>query len=205
VLFDYRGKPAFLIWGSEHLTAHACNDGAQLWSCGGFNPRQVANWPAIASPVVWNGMAIVPVGRDDRQGQARVHGIRLDGEGDVTASHRAWQRDDVGVFCCSPSEYKGRIYLLQYRGGVVCLDPATGKTLWSDALPRGSASYYASPAIAHGILYAAREDGAVFTARIGERFELLSENALGERIVASPVLAGDSLLIRGDKHLFSIR
>jgi outer membrane protein assembly factor BamB len=204
-IIEHHGNPAFLIWGAEHLTAHAADGGATLWSCAGFNPRRTENWPAIASPIVQDGMAIVPVGRDDRQGQASIHGIRIDGDGDVTSSHRAWQRNDVGVFCCSPSAYKGRIYLLQNRGGVICLDPVTGKTVWSDALPRGAANYYASPALANGILYAAREDGTVFTARIGDRFELLCENPLGERIVASPVLANDSLLLRGDKHLFSIR
>jgi outer membrane protein assembly factor BamB len=205
VFFDYKGTPAFLLWGAEHLTAHAAANGALLWSCGGFNPRQTPNWPAIASPVVQGGIAIVPVGRDDRQGQASLHGIRIDGSRDVTATGRAWQRDDLGVFCCTPAGYKGRIYLLRNRGGVVCLDPATGKTIWADALPRGTASYYASPVLANGILYAAREDGVVFTARVGDRLELLSENPLGERVVASLVLANDSLLIRGDKHLFSVR
>lgn len=202
--FDYHGKPAFLIWGGEHLTAHSEADGSLLWSCGGFNPRKTINWPAIACPVVQGGIAILPVGRDDRQGQAKLYGIGMDGAGDVTETHRVWQREDLGVFCCTPSEYKGRIYILRHRGGVVCLDPATGKTIWADAFPQGSTPFYASPVIANGVLYAAREDGAVFTARVEDRFELLSENPMGERIVATPVLASDRLLIRGDNHLFCI-
>jgi outer membrane protein assembly factor BamB len=204
VFFQHQGRPAFLLWGADHLTAHSAADGALLWSCGGFNPAGTAFWPAIASPVVRNGIAVVAVGRDDRAGQARIHGIRIDGSGDVTATHRAWQRDDLGVFCCTPVEYGGRIYLLRHRGGVVCLDPATGETVWEDAFPRGSASYYASPVIANGILYAAREDGVVFAAWVGEKFELLSENPMGERIVASPVPAGNCLLLRGDRHLYCI-
>ena len=115
--FEYRGKPAFLVWGGEHLTAHSAAEGKLLWSCGGFNPKRMPNWPAIATPVVHEGMAIVPIGRDDRKGQAMVDGIRLDGEGDVTATHRAWRREDVGVFACTPAEYEGRVYLLQNRGG----------------------------------------------------------------------------------------
>jgi outer membrane protein assembly factor BamB len=205
LFFDYQGKPAFLLWGAEHLTAHAVADGALLWSCGGFNPRQSPNWPAIASPVVSGSIAIVPVGRDDRPGQARIYGVRIDAAADATATRIAWQRDDVGVFCCSPAEYNGRSYLLRNRGGVVCLDPATGKTIWADALPSGTAGYYSSPVIANGILYAAREDGVVFTVRIGEKFELLSANPLGERILASPGLANDCLFLRGDKHLFCIK
>ncbi|MGV3724313.1 MAG: PQQ-binding-like beta-propeller repeat protein [Actinomycetota bacterium] len=204
VLFKHKGRPALLIWGADHLTAHSLADGAVLWSCGGFNPRETKNWPAIATPVIHNGMAIVPVGRDDRPGQARLHGVRMDGSGDVTATHRAWQRDDVGVFCSTPIEYKGRIFLLRHRGGVVCVDPTTGKTLWEDAFPRSSSSYYSSPVVANGILYAAREDGTVFTARIEDKFELLSENVMGERIVASPTPANNSILLRSEKHLFCI-
>ena len=51
---------------------------------------------------------------------------------------------------------------------------------------------------------AAREDGVVFTARVGERFEMLGENLMGERIVASPVPVADRLLLRGDRHLFCV-
>jgi outer membrane protein assembly factor BamB len=204
VLFDYQGKPAILLWGADHLTAHSLANGSLLWDCAGFNPRGTVNWPAIATPVLSKNMAIVPVGRDDRPGQARLHGIRLDGSGDVTETHRAWKREDVGVFCSTPVEYQGRIYLLRHRGGVVCLDPETGKTLWEDAFPRASSSFYSSPVIANGVLYAAREDGMVFTARVGDQFELLGENAMGERTVASPVPANNCLLIRSDKHLFCI-
>ena len=204
VLFDHAGRKALLVWGADHLTAHAASDGTLIWSCGQFNPDGRDYWPAIASPVIHGNMAIVPVGRDDRPGQARVHGIRLDGSGDVTGTHRAWKRDDLGVFVSTLAEYKGRIFLLRHRGEVVCLDPANGKTMWSEALPRGTASYYASPVIANGVLYAAREDGTVFAARVEDKFELLSENPMGERIVASPVPAENRLLVRGDKHLFCI-
>jgi outer membrane protein assembly factor BamB len=202
--FNYKGKPAILLWGADHLTAHSVADGSVLWECGGFNPKGTVNWPAIATPVIQNGMVIVPVGRDDRPGQARLHGIRMDGSGDVTATHRAWQREDVGVFCSTPVEYKGRIFLLRHRGGVVCVDPATGKTIWENAFPRSSSSFYSSPVIANGVLYAAREDGTIFAARVEDQFELLSENAMGERTVASPVPANNTLLIRSDKHLFCI-
>jgi outer membrane protein assembly factor BamB len=204
VFFEQDGKQAFLIWAADHVTAHSAADGALLWSVGGFNPDKTAFWPAIATPVIQGDLAIIPVGRDDRPNQARVHGIRLGGQGDVSASHRAWQRDDVGVFVAAPVAYDGRVYLLRHKGEIVCLDPATGKTLWSESLPKASAPYYSSPTIANGVLYAAREDGVVFAAKVGEKFELLGESPMGERLIASPVPVADKLLIRGDKHLFCI-
>jgi len=204
VLFQHDGRLALLLWGADHLTAHSASDGALLWSCANFNPDSTGYWPAIASPVIYGKHAIVPVGRDDRPGQSRVYAVRLDGHGDVTETHRAWKRDDVGVFVSSPAEYKGRIYLLRHRGEVVCLDPATGRTLWAEPLPRTSANYFASPVIANGLLYAAREDGVVFVARVEDKFELLSENPMKERLVASPALGDNRLLLRGDRHLFCI-
>ena len=204
LVFQHAGKTALLVWGADLLTAHDAASGDVLWSCGGFNPDGTGLWPAISTPVIAGDVVVVPVGRDDRPGQARVHGIRLGGTGDVTATHRVWKREDVGVFVPTPAEYKGRVYLLRHRGEVVCLDPASGKTLWAEALPRGAASYYASPVIAAGTLYAAREDGLVFSARIGETFELLGENRMGERILASPAPARNRLFLRGDDHLFCV-
>ncbi len=203
LLFDDNGRKALLVWGADHLTAHNAENGELLWSCGGFNPEGTGNWPAIATPLVAGNLAIVPVGRDDRK-QARLHAIKLGGSGDVTASRRVWKRDDVGVFVASPVEYEGRVYLLRHRGEVVCVDPSDGKTLWAGELPKDKSSYFSSPMIAHGILYAAREDGVVFAARVNDKLELLSENPMGERIIASPVPVGNRLLIRGDRHLFCV-
>ena len=202
--FQHSGKPALLIWGGDHLTAHDAATGALLWTCGGFNPEGTGYWPAIATPVIVGNIAVVPVGRDDRPAQARVHGIRIDGLDDVTKTHRAWQRGDTGVFVTSPVEYRGRVYLLRHRGGVVCLDPTSGKTIWTGAFPENKAPYYSSPVVAGGILYAAREDGVVFAARIEDKFEVLSANPMGERIVASPVPVAKRLLLRGDRHLFCV-
>ncbi|MFM8360431.1 MAG: PQQ-binding-like beta-propeller repeat protein, partial [Verrucomicrobiota bacterium] len=204
VRFQHRGEPALLVWGADHLTAHRATDGQLLWTAAGFNPEGTGYWPAIATPVVAGDLVVVPVGRDDRPNQARTQAIRLGGSGDVTATHQAWKRDDVGVFVASPAVHDGRLYLLRHRGEVACLDPATGRTLWTGSLPPSSSPYYASPIVAGGILHAAREDGTIFSARVGPSFELLSENRLGERIIATPVAAAGRLYFRGDAHLFCV-
>jgi len=202
LLFDNAGTKALLIWGADHLTAHNAENGKLIWSADNFNHKGTGFWPAISSPIIVGNIAVVPVGRDDRAGQSSMFGIKLGGQGDVTESHRAWAREDIGIFVTSPTEYNGRVYLLRNKGEIVCLDPSNGKTFWAAQLPEHRTPYYASPLIANGILFAAREDGMVFSGRVGERFELLGENPLGERIIGSPVPAGDRLLLRGDNHLF---
>lgn len=199
IVVPHDGKEALVVWGGEHLTAHDAANGATLWSCGDFNPDAKATWVVVASPVIVGNMAVVPYGRG-----TRLHGVKLGGKGDVTATHRAWVRKDTGSFVPTPLEYKGRIYLLRDRGEIVCIDPATGNTVWAGNLPKASSSYYSSPAAADGKLYAAREDGVVFVAKIDGEFEVLSENKMGEPVIASPVPVGNRLLIRGEKNLFCI-
>jgi outer membrane protein assembly factor BamB len=203
VVIEHRGREAILVWGAEHVTVHDAADGSVLWTCGDFNPAKTPMWPAIASPVIAGDVAVIAYGRNDRK-QPRLHGVRLGGSGDVTSTHKVWNRDDVGTFSPSPAEYQGKLYLVRDKGEVECLDPATGKTVWSDAFPKNRATYYSSPLVAGGKLYAAREDGAIFVADIDGGFKLLSENPLGEQVIASPVPADGRLLVRGEKHLFCI-
>ncbi len=196
-------RNAVLVWCSDHITTYAADSGALLWECGGFNPKGNKLWPPIATPVVSGDIAVIPVGRDDRR-QAEIHAVRLGGKGDVTGTHRLWERRDFGVFAASLIAYEGRVYILRNKGGIVCLDPATGEPFWEAELPRDASAYYASPVIAGGILYAAREDGTVFSARVGAKFEFLSENDMGEQILATPVPFNGRLLVRTSESLYCI-
>lgn len=196
-------RETLLVWGAEHVTAHAAADGSLLWSCGGFNAEAKQNWPTVATPVVVGDIALVSFGRSDRR-LPQLHGIRMGGSGDVTATHRAWMRDDTGSFVPSAAVFRQRAYVLQDRGELDCVDPPTGKIVWRAKFPHSSANFYASPVIADGVLFAAREDGAVFVAKIEDGFQLLAENSVGEKVIASPVLVAGRVLIRGERHLFCL-
>lgn len=204
LVIQHQGQEAILLWGAEHLTIHSSADGKLLWSCGNFNPESNRLWPAIASPVIVDDIAVIAYGRNDR-GVPRLHGIRLAGSGDVTETNHVWKREDVGTFVPTPIVTNGRVVLVRDKGEVECIDPATGKTLWSDAFPKNKAAFYASPVIAGDKLYAAREDGVVFVASLkGDKFQLLAENDMGEPVIGSPVPVSNRLLIRGEKHLFCV-
>lgn len=204
LVIQHDGREALLIWGAEHMTIHDTSDGQVLWSCGNFNPDANGLWPAIATPVIVDDMAVIAFGRNDRR-KPRLHGIRLAGSGDVTATNHVWKRDDIGTFVPSPAEYKGNVYLVRDRGEVECIDPKTGKTIWSDSFPKSRTAFYASPLIANGKLYAPREDGVVFVASVtGGEFELLAENDMQESVIGSPVPEQNRIFIRGEKHLFCV-
>ncbi|MFT4557724.1 MAG: outer membrane protein assembly factor BamB [Porticoccaceae bacterium] len=204
LVIQHQEKESILVWGAQHLTIHNAADGQVSWSCGNFNPDGKKLWPAIATPVIVGDMAVIAYGRNDR-GIPRLHGVRLAGTGDVTATNHVWQRDDVGTFVPTPVAYKGRVILVRDRGEVACIDPATGNTVWENAFPKHRANYYASPLVAGGKLFAPREDGVVFVASIAnDKFELLSENDMAESVIGSPIPASNRILIRGTQHLFCV-
>jgi outer membrane protein assembly factor BamB len=204
LVMEHGGKEAVFVWGAQHITIHNTADGKADWWCGNFNPDSNKLWPAIATPVIVDDMAVICYGRNDRR-QPRLYGIRLGGRGDVTASNHAWRRTDIGTFVPTPVAYGGRVYLVRDRGEVECIDPVTGKTVWSDAFPKGRAAFFASPIIAGGNLYAPREDGVVFVATVtNDHYELLAENDMDERVIGSPVPVLNRIFIRGVDHLFCL-
>jgi outer membrane protein assembly factor BamB len=201
LVMEYQGKESILIWGAEHVTIHDATDGKMVWSCGNFNPDGAQLWPAIATPVVVDGTAVIAYGRNDR-GIPRLHGIRLTGSGDTTATSHVWRRDDVGTFVPTPAVYRGNVVLVRDHGEVEGVDPATGKTAWKGEFPKGRANFYSSPLVAGEKLYAPREDGVVFVAKIeNDGLRLLSENNLQQPIIGSPVPFANGVLIRGETNL----
>lgn len=203
VVIDFHGEESLLTWGAEHLTIHHAKTGKLVWTCGGFNPEGNKLWPTIATPVVVGDVAVIAYGRNDR-GIPRLHGVRLDGTGDVTATNRLWDRDDIGTFVPSPAVYQEKIYLVGDKGKVTCFAPATGKTIWEGDFPKHRARYYGSPLIAGGTLYAPREDGIISVADVREGFQMLGENDMGESVIASPVPVPGRLLLRGTESLFCV-
>ncbi len=194
-----KGAESIITFGSDHLTAHRAKDGKLLWDCGGYNPENKDYWRVIASPSMSDGIVVVPYGR-----KGYFAGVKASGEGDVTATNRIWEQK-VGADVPSPIAVDGKAYLVTDRGQIFCYDIKTGEELWSKKLPRGSASYYSSPALAGDLMILAREDGVVMTMKLSDSgFELLAENKMDERIIASPVPVDNMIFLRGSKHLFCI-
>jgi outer membrane protein assembly factor BamB len=128
--------------------------------------------------------------------------IKLDGTtGDLTKSHVVWKNTKAKAFLPSPLIYQGLVYVPLDKEFVVCLDVKTGKQHWKERL---GDQFYASPVAGAGRVYIPAYGGVIRVVKAGATFELLAENDLGERIVASPALSDGAIFIRTEKHLFCI-
>lgn len=204
-VLEIDGVETIVCWGADHLTGHAADSGQLLWTCGGFNPEKKGMWRVIASSVVTDGIAVVPFERGKS-----LAGVKLGGKGDITDSALLWKSSVRGSDASTPVARDGLVYVLsdsgKDRGTVSCIEAKTGQVRWDSDLPKGAQVYYASPMLAGDTIYFPREDGVVFSAKIGDNgLEEITENAIGESLIASPVVADDMLLLRGASHLMAFR
>ena len=194
-----------VVLGADHVTAHDAADGHELWRVGGLNPTQHRMFRSIASPVAAGNLVVAPYARG-----SSLTAIRRGGSGDVTATHVAWFRDDVGADVPTPVFADGRLVICGDKGSVECLDPTTGATLVRHALPANRNAYSSSPVIVDGQLILTREDGHSTVLAWpppddrGEAWRERGTGDVGEMTVATPACVDGRILLRTHDSLWCI-
>lgn len=201
---DRFGEPAevIVVLGADHVTAHDAADGRELWRVGGLNPGGERFFRSIASPVAAGGLIIAPYARG-----STLTAVRRGGSGDVTATHVAWRRSDLGADVPTPAVLDGQVVVCTDGGGIECLEAATGTTLWKEQLPKNRHAYSASPVIAEGRVFATREDGETAIVALpaaGTGAAVVGSGMLDEMTVATPVCVDGRIFLRSRDALWCI-
>lgn len=201
------GEPdeLLVVLGSDHVTAHDAADGRELWRVGGLNPTQHRMFRSIASPLAAGRLVVVPYARG-----GSLTAVRRGGSGDVTDTHVAWRRTDIGADVPTPVCTADRIVVCGDKGDVQCLDPASGATLIQRTLPANRYAYSASPVIVDGKLILTREDGhstiLVWPPPAGPAgaWPEVGVGDVGETTVATPVCVDGRIFLRTLDSLWCI-
>jgi outer membrane protein assembly factor BamB len=199
-----RDEPAELLvlLGADHVTAHDAADGREVWRVGGLNPAGEKFFRSIASPVAVGDLVVAPYARG-----STLTAIRRGGKGDVTGSHVAWVRKDLGADVPTPAAARDRVVVCTDKGQVVCLAAATGETIWQEELPKNRHAYSASPVLVDGRVLVTREDGASLFLRppAGDGApEIVGTGSVGEMTVATPVCLDGRIYLRTHDALWCI-
>jgi outer membrane protein assembly factor BamB len=103
----------------------------------------------------------------------------------------------------SPLLYQGRLFLVRNGAIVTCLDATSGKVVYR-ARAGSPGAYYASPVAADGRIYLASSEGAVTVISADKDvLEVIARNELGEDIVATPAIAGNTIYVRTLRTLYA--
>jgi len=201
VVYNDGDQQIIVVLGADHVTAHDGATGKELWRLGGLNPAGDEYYRSIASAVVADGIVVAPYARG-----TSITAIRLGGKGDVTDSHKAWEKFGQGISpdVPTPAAADGKVYLCSDKGNVVCFDITTGKKIWGGQVEKNRNAYSSSPIIAGGHVYITREDGKTFVLAQGDEFKQVAANTLKETTVATPVFVDGNILLQTHEHLYCI-
>jgi outer membrane protein assembly factor BamB len=180
-----------LVNSSERIDVYDPASGKLLWYTG--TERQTP----IPSAVFHDGRIYLSRGYRNSDYMA----IRPGGRGDVTKTHIEWQAASGASYVPSILYYDGLLYMTNEVGVVTCADARTGERVWRHRL---SGVFFASPTAGDGKIYMVSETGETFVLRAGRTPEVLAENDLGERFLASPAISRGRIFLRGDGTLFAI-
>jgi outer membrane protein assembly factor BamB len=185
------GGDELIVNSSERVDAYDPATGRLLWYA------DAQRQSPIPSAVFHGGVIYMTRGYRN----SPYFALRPGGRGDVSASHVVWRAPGGGSYVPSLVYYDGLLYLTNDVGVLTCADAKTGKRVWQARL---DGVFFASPVAADGKVYFVSQTGETVVVKAGRKPEILARNDLGERLVASPAIAGGRIFLRSDARLFAI-
>ncbi len=197
------GRTEIVTNGSRWIRGYDADSGEELWHLAPISEV------TVGTPVVGHGLVFVTGGYSPAR---PIYAIRPGGRGDISlaegaesSDHIAWRSERDGTYIPTPLVYGDYLYLTANNGALGCYDARTGKRLYRARVAgRGGVAFSASPVAAAGRLYFASEDGEVYVGKAGPEYQLLATNVMGEVVMATPAISGDTLFIRTLENLYAI-
>jgi outer membrane protein assembly factor BamB len=198
----YEGKDGaeLITSGTKYYRGYDPLTGKELWRMAdGVDVK-------IPTPVVTNDLYFLGGGASNER--HAFYAVRAGIKGEINPAETgsksiAWQSPQIRPHIVTPIIYGDYLYVCTDNGILSQYQAKTGEPTFRARLGHGG-SFSASPVAADGKLYFASEDGDVFVIKAGTTFQLLSQNAVGEVVMATPAIGGKMIIIRGQNHLFGI-
>jgi hypothetical protein len=95
------------------------------------------------------------------------------------------------------------VFVLRDGGIVLCLDAASGETVWGPERLEGG-TYSASPVLIADRLYLTGEGGTTTVLRAGDSFEILATNRMEEYTLSSLAVSEGQIFLRTSEHLYCL-
>jgi outer membrane protein assembly factor BamB len=191
LLIESGGKQMLISPFAAATIAYDPKSGEPIWTVrhGGMN--------AAGRPLYGNGLLYI----SSADGPNPLIAVRPEGTGDIT-KNIAWRTNKAVPK--RPSQLLiGDLLFMMNDGGVAsCLDAKTSAEIWTKRLP---GDYWASPLYADGLIYCFSQQGHVPVFKADREFVQVADNKLDDGFVASPAVAGKSLILRSKGHLYRIQ
>lgn len=190
-LIEVGGRPQLVSTGANQTNVFDPKTGKEIWR------------------VQYTGFSNIPVPMVDRNRvyivtdfiRPQLWALHMDGHGDVTDTHVLWKVNRQIGSSPTPVLFKGRIYTVSDQGVAMCVAADSGKVKWQHRL---GGTFSASVVALGEHIYFSSEQGKVTVLRPGDEFHVVATNEMDGRIFATPVVAGRTLILRTDSHLYRV-
>jgi outer membrane protein assembly factor BamB len=182
-----------IVPGAQWVVSYDPATGEPIWWA-----DYVKGYSLVPRPVFGDGVVYICTTSPGHQ----LWAIRTNGRGDVTNTHVKWIVKRQVPNKVSPLLVGTDLYMVTDTGVVTCLDTRTGKARWQKRL---EGNFSASPMATPTHLYFFGEDGQTTVFDPADPARPVAENRLPGKVVATPAVAGETLLLRTETHLWAIR
>ena len=178
VIFTLNGKDQLLFTGCNLVSSYNPLNGDLFWEVAGATTECVTS-------TVTDGAHVFTTGGYPKN---HIAAVKVDGSGEV-----AWE-NKTRVYVPSLLCRDGHLFGILDAGVAACWDSSTGKELWKARL---GGTFSSSPVMVGKLIYVANEAGVTFVFKASaQSFELVSENKLGDNVMATPTICGSNVFYR---------
>jgi outer membrane protein assembly factor BamB len=187
--------------GYHQMAGYDLQTGDRLWHLtgGGDVP--------VPTPLFANGLIYLTNGH----GRSPTYAIRPTATGDLTPSADesentglAWRQPRDGSYMPTPLVKDELLYTCDDNGRLAVRNAKTGDLVYRQRIGTGGSTYSASAVSAGGHIYFVSERGEVTVIEVGDAFQKVATNEMGEIVMATPAISSDRLLIRTVKKLYCL-
>lgn len=187
------GSLELLVAGTFGFTGYDPQTGTENWKWS-WNDHVLRT---VGSPLYHDGMLFV--GSGDGKGDRHAVAVKLERAGSTTQTSLVWEEKKSFPYVPTMLTRGEYLFTINDLGVADCYVAKTGENVWRQRL---GGSFFASPILVDGKIYACNEAGDVYVYPAEPTFKLLSNTNLGEGVMATPAVADSRLIVRGREHLF---
>jgi len=199
-IYTNAGKTFVALNGYKLRAGYDFETGKEVWRMSGGGDIQ------IPTPITGNDMIYF----NSAHGRSSpIIAVKTDAAGDITLKENEtsnqyvkWSVPRGGSYMHTLLLYRNHLYNVNWNGAVVCLDPFTGKEIYSAKLGK-TKSFIASPVASDGKIYIVDEEGIVYILQDGDRFQLLAEIPLNDICLTAPAITDNMIIFRTQKYLIA--
>jgi len=199
--YNKNGIKHIIANGYKHMGAYDFETGKEVWKMNGGGDAPV---PA---PIFAHDLIYIHNSHGRYQ---PIYAIKPTAKGDITLhkdsttnKHIVWSIKRGAAYMPTVLVYGDYLYNLRMNGSLSCFEAKTGKLIYKERIPEAR-GITASGVASNGKLYYATEQGDVYIMKAGAEFKVLAKNSLGDIVMATPAISGNSLYFRTQHYLIAV-